>query len=110
MLYHPTIGKSRPAIATAATLVIVGGFAQLYVILIGGQAYPLEMFPGYEVTSGFFDGVINSYSPSIWEITLGAGGVAFALAMVTVAVRVLRFMPESLADEAIDPHAAARAD
>ena len=110
MIYHPTIGKSRPAIATAAALVIAGGFAQLYVILIGGQAYPLEIFPGYEVTSGFFDGVINSYSPSIWEITLGAGGVAFALLLVTVAVRVLRFLPETLADVAIDPHATAKAD
>ncbi|MCO6413823.1 MAG: polysulfide reductase NrfD, partial [Thiogranum sp.] len=38
MLYHPTIGKSRPAIATACALVIIGGFAQLYVLLIGGQA------------------------------------------------------------------------
>ncbi|VAW82678.1 Sulfite reduction-associated complex DsrMKJOP protein DsrP (= HmeB) [hydrothermal vent metagenome] len=108
MLYHPTTGKSRPAIATAAVLVVIGGFTQVYVLLIGGQAYPLEMFPGYEVSSSFYDGVINSYSPSIWEITLGVGGVAFALIMVTLAVRVLRFMPETLADEAIDPQAAAK--
>ncbi len=106
MIYHPTIGKSRPAIATAAALVIVGAFAQLYVILIGGQAYPQVMFPGYEVSSAFFDGQINSYSPSIWEITLGVGGVALALLIVTVAVRVLRFLPETLEDGAVDPHAA----
>jgi molybdopterin-containing oxidoreductase family membrane subunit len=105
MIYHPTIGKSRPAIATAATLVIIGGFAQLYVLLIGGQAYPLEMFPGYEVTSSFFDGQINSYSPSIWEITLGVGGVAFALIMVVIAVRVLKFLPTTLEDAVVDPHA-----
>jgi molybdopterin-containing oxidoreductase family membrane subunit len=105
MIYHPTIGKSRPAIATAAALVIVGAFAQLYVILIGGQAYPLVMFPGYEVTSGFADGQVNSYSPSIWEITLGVGGIALALLIVTVAVRVLRFLPETLEDAAVDPHA-----
>ena len=74
--------------------------------MIGGQAFPLDMFPGYEVTSSFFDGVVNSYSPSIWEITLGVGGVAFALLLVTVAVRVLRFLPETLEDSAIDPHAA----
>jgi len=106
MIYHPSIGKSRPAIATACVLVIIGGLAQLYVLLIGGQAFPLNMFPGYEVTSSFFDGVVNSYSPSIWEITLGVGGVAFALLLVTVAVRVLRFLPETLEDSAIDPHAA----
>jgi Ni/Fe-hydrogenase subunit HybB-like protein len=106
MIYHPTIGKSRPAIATACALVIVGAFAQLYVILIGGQAYPLVLFPNYEVTSSFFDGQVNSYSPSIWEITLGVGGIALALLIVTVAVRVLRFLPETLEDSAIDPHAA----
>ena len=106
MVYHPTIGKSRPAIATAAALVIIGGFAQLYVLLIGGQAYPLIMFPGYEVTSSFFDGQVNSYSPSIWEITLGVGGIAIALLMVTIAVRVLKFLPVSLEDSVVDPHAA----
>ncbi len=106
MIYHPSIGKSRPAIATACALVIIGGLAQLYVLLIGGQAYPLDMFPGYEVSSSFFDGVINSYSPSIWEITLGIGGVAIALLLVTIAVRVLRFLPESLEDSVVDPHAA----
>ena len=107
MVYHPTIGKSRPAIATASLLVIIGGFAQVYVLLIGGQAYPLDIFPGYEiVSSSFYEGVVNSYSPSIWEITLGIGGVAVAMLMVTVAVRVLRFLPETLADDAIDPHAA----
>ncbi len=107
MIYHPTIGKSRPAIATAAVLVIVGGFTQLYILLIGGQAYPLDIFPGYEiVSSSFFEGIVNSYSPSIWEITLGMGGVAVALLVVTIAVRVLRFLPETLADEVVDPHTA----
>ncbi len=107
MVYHPTIGKSRPAIATACVLVIIGGIAQLYVLLIGGQAYPLDIFPGYEIVSTtFYEGVINSYSPSIWEITLGMGGVAVALLVVTVAIRVLRFLPDTLADDAIDPHAA----
>jgi molybdopterin-containing oxidoreductase family membrane subunit len=110
MIYHPSIGKSRPAIATACALIIIGGLAQLYVLLIGGQAFPLNMFPGYEVTSSFFDGVVNSYSPSIWEITLGVGGIAIALLLVTIAVRVLRFLPESLEDAAIDPHAASKMD
>lgn len=57
LLFHPATAKSRAAIGWASVLVILGGFAQLYVILIGGQAYPLLMFPGYEVSSSFFDGV-----------------------------------------------------
>ena len=64
------------------------------------------LFPGYEVTSSFFDGQVSSYSPSIWEITLGVGGIALALLIVQVAVRVLRFLPDTLEDSAVDPHAA----
>jgi len=107
MLYHPTLGKSRSAIGTACFLVIIGAVAQIYVIVIGGQAYPLVMFPGYEVSSAFFDGQVNSYIPSLWEITLGVGGIALALLIVTIAVRILRFLPETLEDAAFDPHSAA---
>ena len=104
LLYHPATGSNRKMIATAAVLVIIGGFAQLYVILIGGQAYPLELFPGYEVSSSYFDGQVNAYSPTLAEILLGFAGVGLTLAMVTVAVRNLRFLPESLADSEVDPH------
>ena len=103
LLYLPSTGKSRGWIGIACALVIVGGLAQMYVIIIGGQAYPLMMFPGKEVTSSFFDGGINSYTPSLPEVVLGIGGVAIALAAVVVGIRVLRFLPTSLADELVDP-------
>ncbi|MFN3786614.1 MAG: molybdopterin oxidoreductase, partial [Thiothrix sp.] len=79
-------------------------FAQLYVIVIGGQAYPLNLFPGAEVSSDYFDGEVHSYAPSVWELLLGLGGIALALVMVTIGVKVLRFLPESLADHVADPH------
>jgi len=103
LLYGPT-GKSRGWIGIASMLVIVGGLAQVYVIIIGGQAYPLELFPDKYVTSTFFDGMINSYAPSLPEVILGLGGVAIALAATLVGVRVLRFLPISLADDQVDPH------
>ncbi|MEE9343234.1 MAG: NrfD/PsrC family molybdoenzyme membrane anchor subunit [Gammaproteobacteria bacterium] len=105
LLYHPATSKSRGAITTACLLIIVGGLAHLYVLLIGGQAYPLVLFPEHEVTSSFYDGVVNHYSPTIWEISLGVAGVALAMLVVTLAVRILRFLPETLSDTAIDPHA-----
>ncbi len=108
LLYLPSTGKSRGWIGIASLLVIIGGLAQMYVIIIGGQAYPMEMFPGKEVVSSFGDGVVGSYSPSLPEVILGIGGVALALAATFVGVRVLRFMPVSLADEAVDPHYSAR--
>ena len=107
MLYHPTLGKSRAAIGWACALIILGGLAQMYVIIIGGQAFPLVLFPGMEVTSSFTDGVVASYTPSLPEFLLGVGGIGIALLLVTVAVKVLRFLPESLADADIDPHATA---
>ncbi|MFA7097042.1 MAG: NrfD/PsrC family molybdoenzyme membrane anchor subunit [Gammaproteobacteria bacterium] len=104
MLYHPTLGKSRTWIGAACGLVILGGLAQMYVIIIGGQAYPLVLFPGKEVTSSFFDGQVNAYAPTMPEVILGVSGVALALALVVVAVKFLRFLPASLADADVDPH------
>jgi Ni/Fe-hydrogenase subunit HybB-like protein len=103
LLYHPSTGKSRGWIGTASLLVIIGGLAQVYVIIIGGQAYPLEMFPGKEVVSSFADGIVGSYTPSLPEIILGIGGIAMALAATLVGARVLRFLPSSLADDQVDP-------
>jgi len=104
LLYHPKLGRLRSSIALASILVIVGGLAQVYVIIIGGQAYPLDLFPGMVVSSSFYDGVVNSYTPSLPEITLGVGGVALSIAMVLIGVKVLRFLPRSLADAEVDPH------
>ncbi|MBZ0130420.1 MAG: polysulfide reductase NrfD [Rhodobacteraceae bacterium] len=98
LVFHPT-GGAKPASAfVASALVVAGGFAQLYVIIIGGQAYPLEMFPGYQVTSGFSDGVVNAYSASYLEVLLGLGGVALALAITGVGMKVLRILPTNLSD------------
>ncbi len=104
IIYHPTVGMSRSAVGVASLFVILGGLALMYVIIIGGQAYPLVLFPGKEVSSTFFDGMVNNYAPTLAETLLGIGGFAVALFIVAFAVKVLRFLPESLADEAVDPH------
>ncbi len=104
LIYHPLTGKNNGLIAIASVMVLLGGLAQIYVILIGGQAFPLVNFPGYEVSSSFADGVVNSYMPTLAEILLGIMGVAVALTIVAVATRALRFLPSSLADEMVDPH------
>jgi molybdopterin-containing oxidoreductase family membrane subunit len=90
----------------ASALVIIGGFAQVYVIVIGGQAWPLNLFPGMQESSSFFDGVVSTYSPSLAEIGLGLGGVALAGLIVLFGIKVLRFLPTTLANAAVDPHAA----
>ena len=102
--YMPGFKKSSGALLAASILVVAGGLSQMYVIIIGGQAFPLQLFPGYEVSSSFYDGVVNSYTPSIYEIALGMGGSAFAIAMVLVGVKILRFLPLSLENALVDPH------
>jgi len=104
VLLYSAAGRSRLWIGVACGLVIIGGLAQMYVIIIGGQAYPMELFPGKEYSSSFYDGVVASYTPSLPEFVLGIGGVALALAATVVGTRVLRFLPVSLADEQVDPH------
>jgi molybdopterin-containing oxidoreductase family membrane subunit len=104
LLYHPATGGSRTWITAASVLVLVGALALVYVIIIGGQAYPLVLFPGMEVSSSFNDGVVNSYAPSLPEVVLGVGGIALALALALVAMRVLRFIPETMSDEAMQQY------
>jgi len=106
LLLAPAARRSRGALALAAACVVAGGLAQVYVLIIGGEAYPLMMFPDKIVSSTFFDGVVASYAPSLPEIALGAGGVALALALTAVALKVLPFLPRSLAEGDVDAGAA----
>jgi molybdopterin-containing oxidoreductase family membrane subunit len=99
LLWAPAYANSRAAVA-ASGLVVLGGLAQVYVIIIGGQAYPLEMFPGMTMSSTFFDGVVAEYAPSLPELLLGVGGIGLALLMTVLAMRVLPFLPESVPDPA----------
>jgi len=92
--------RSRGWTAAAAALVVVGGLSQLYCIIIGGQAAPLDIFPGKEVIEGALTaGEPASYAARLPELLLGLGGAAVSGLILVVAVRVLRILPERL-DEA----------
>ena len=98
LLFHPKLDVKRSLVILAALLVVMGGLIQLYIIVIGGQAYPLEIFPGYEVSSSFSDGVVNSYTPTALEFILGFGGVALALLITSLGMKFLRILPTNLSD------------
>ena len=93
LIFHPSLGKTK-FIVLASLMVILGSFALLYVFIIGGQAFPLDIFPGYEVTSSFWDGQIGQYRPSLYEFMLGFGGLAIAFLITTIGVHALNFMPQ----------------
>ncbi|MFN3075442.1 MAG: NrfD/PsrC family molybdoenzyme membrane anchor subunit [Alphaproteobacteria bacterium] len=101
LLLHPALKGRRKALLAASVLVLVGGWAQVYGIIIGGQAYPLILFPGMEVSSSFSDGVVATYVPTVPEVLLGLGGIAISLVLIVVACTALRFLPASLADEVV---------
>lgn len=105
LIYAPGVKTCRSTLGLVCMMIIIGGMSKIYTLLIGGQAFPLEIFPGYEVSSSFYDGAISSYTPTLPEIMLGLGGVAMALFIVVFALKVLRFLPASLADSVADPHA-----
>ncbi|MCU7943000.1 MAG: polysulfide reductase NrfD [Candidatus Thiodiazotropha sp. (ex Cardiolucina cf. quadrata)] len=99
LIYSPAFEKSRWAIAAASVAVLIGGFFQIYIIVIGGQAYPMNLFPGKEVIeSGFFDGQVANYIPTFPEAALGVAGIAVALALVAIGARIIKVFPETLED------------
>lgn len=99
LLTLPRMRESARATLVAAALVVLGGLAQMYVTIIGGQAYPQPLFPGHIESSSFFDGVVHFYQPSVFELLLGLGGVAFAISILTVGLRLFRFAPYRLPAE-----------
>ncbi len=93
ILAHPTLGLTRHGLSLASVLLLVGGLGQMYVIIIGGQSYPLNIFPGMEATSSWIDGRFAHYVPSLAEIVLGVSGISIAMLATAMALKVLPFLP-----------------
>jgi molybdopterin-containing oxidoreductase family membrane subunit len=104
LIWCKSLKNNRTALGVASVLAIVGGISLIYNVLIGGQSYPLELFPNAVVESAYFDGIVNAYTPSLPEMVLGIGGVGVTLLVIVLGVKVLRLLPESLADNVADPH------
>ena len=103
LLFHPKLDRKKSLVIIAALLVLFGGLVQLYIILIGGQVFPMEIFPGYAASSSFYDGTIASYRPTMLEFMLGFGGIAVTLAITTLGMKFLRILPVNLSDANVDP-------
>lgn len=95
LIFHPALGKARCVVA-ASLLIIGGGLSLLYVFIIGGQAFPLAIFPGYAVSSTFGDGAIGQYTPAMPEVLLGLGGAGIAFLITAIGIRVLDFVPREI--------------
>jgi [DsrC]-trisulfide reductase subunit P len=92
LVYHPRFAGKRGTLL-ASLLVIVGAIAFMYTLLVGAQAYPLEIFPGFSASSDFGDGRIDAYVPSLPELLLGLGGIAAAALITAIGTRVFPIRP-----------------
>lgn len=99
LIYCPRMRGNRSALVLASILIILGGIAQLYVIIIGGQAYPMEIFPGKEIISGYN---VAEYSASIYELILGLGGIAITVVLTMFVVKIFPLLPESLENKLLE--------
>ena len=96
LLLHPRTRGHASMVLLASVLVIVGGLAQMYVTIIGSQAFPLDIFPGYTMSSSFGDGVVAAYTAKLPEWLLGLGGCGLVGLIVLLALRNLAFVPQRL--------------
>jgi molybdopterin-containing oxidoreductase family membrane subunit len=93
LLFLPR-GAGSNSMLAASALVVAGAFAFLFVFIVGGQSFPLEIFPGHQVSSSFADGAVELYRPRWPEWLLGFGGVGAAFLLTAIGIRALDFLPQ----------------
>jgi len=101
VLAFPGKGDARRAMTIASVLFLLGGLAFMYVTIIGGQAYPMRLFPGMEESSTYLDGVVAPYTPTLPELLLGLGGISIAMLATGVALKLMPFLPKVPASAAV---------
>ncbi len=94
ILFNHRWGNQVGGIMTAAGLVVAGLFLFIGFVLIAGQSYPLNMFPGYEISSVFQDGLEGSYTPTLVELCLGVGGIGVSGLIYLLGIRFFRLLPQ----------------
>lgn len=99
LLLHPKIGQMRGRIVACAGLVVAGGFAPDVCHHHRWSGFPARAVSWQRSAQYLYDGVINSYSPTLPEWLLGFGGIAIVGIIVLLSLKVLGFLPADLADE-----------
>lgn len=93
ILNNHKMGNSTTWVYWASAMVILGTFFFVAYVLLAGQSYPFNMFPGYEVSSVFQDGQDAVYHPTLVEYLLGFGGIAVSALVYLLGIRFLRLLP-----------------
>ncbi len=89
--------NSPLSLLITSKIILLGGLFAVAVIIIGGQAYPLNIFPDHQIIeSTFYDNVIHSYVPSIYELGLGIGGLTLATLIILIGIANFKFIPKDI--------------
>ncbi|MBF0621820.1 MAG: polysulfide reductase NrfD [Magnetococcales bacterium] len=94
ILFNPGMGNSIKGIMWACGAAIIGEVSFVAHVLLAGQSYPFNMFPGWEMSSAFLDGQVAAYSPGILELMLGVGGIGIAGLIYLIGIRFFRLLPQ----------------
>ncbi|MEO5365227.1 MAG: polysulfide reductase NrfD [Magnetococcus sp. WYHC-3] len=89
-----TGGDSIKGVMVAAACAVLGEVAFVSHVLLAGQTYPFNMFPGWEMSSVFNDGAVGHYTPSMPEVFLGLGGVALTGLIYLFGLKFFRLLPK----------------
>ncbi len=95
LIYHNSLNKNISMAGLASLLVVIGGFSQLYVLIIYGQELPLQMFQGKDILIGWQLTEVFYY-PSAPEVLLGLGGMSLVFILLILAMKILPFLPKEL--------------
>lgn len=90
ILLLPNLCQRRPLVMTALSLVVVGVVLNRWNITLSGLVAPPQWSPGV-----LGNVIATSYFPSLIEIGVGLGIIAYALLGFTLGVRYLEIYPKS---------------
>ncbi|MBU2600514.1 polysulfide reductase NrfD [bacterium] len=93
ILFNPKTKDSIGWIVFSSVLVVIGVLCERFIIVIPGQVFPVELFPGYEVSSPFMDGAIGSYLISPLEVIQAVGILAIVGLLYVLGLKLFALLP-----------------
>lgn len=93
ILFSGRLGNTVQGVMAASGITVVGVFAFVAHVLLAGQSYPFDMFPGYQLSSVFMDGADAVYTPALVEFALGFGGIGLSGMLYLLGIKFFRLLP-----------------
>ena len=93
ILFKSKTGTSLKWILFAAVLVVLGVWCERYMIVIPGQTYPPDLFPGMEIVNSPLNEGIAVYNISFLEVLQALGVVGFIGFLFVLGLKYLPLAP-----------------